>query len=175
MKVISGLLPETWGYFCMENFISTTRNCHSHIHESTHFILFALLKVHPRFLFPRLPCGPPKLMGHGEPPRLIPPLSVGLLVLAAFVCMIILLNDLIIRSYDHILAGATRFFSFEVSDRHVVFVWFLMHRGLLVLAAFVRRIILLNGLIIRSYDHILADATKLFSYSLIVMWYLFAF
>ena len=96
-------------------------------------------------------------------------------VLAAFVCMIILLNDLIIRSYDHILVGATRFFSFEVSDSHVVFVWFLMHRGLLVLAAFVRRIILLNGLIIRSYDHILADATKLFSYSLIVMWYLFAF
>jgi hypothetical protein len=41
MKVISGFLPETWGYFCMENFISTTRNCHSHIHESTHFILFA--------------------------------------------------------------------------------------------------------------------------------------
>ena len=41
MKVISGLLPETWGYFCMKNCISTTRNCHSHIHESTHFILFA--------------------------------------------------------------------------------------------------------------------------------------
>jgi hypothetical protein len=56
MKVISGLLPETWGYFCMKNFISTTRNCHSHIHESTHFILFALLKVHPRF-FPCLACG----------------------------------------------------------------------------------------------------------------------
>ena len=73
MKVISGLLPETWGYFCMENFISTTRNCHSHIHESTHFILFALLKVHPHFLFPRLACGPPKLMGHGEPPRLTAP------------------------------------------------------------------------------------------------------
>jgi hypothetical protein len=62
MKVISGLLPETWGYFCMKNFISTTRNCHSHIHESTHFILFALLKVHPRF-FSRLACGPPKFMG----------------------------------------------------------------------------------------------------------------
>ena len=30
MKVISGLLPETWGYFCMKNFISTTRNSHSH-------------------------------------------------------------------------------------------------------------------------------------------------
>ena len=71
MKVISGFLPETWGYFCMENFISTTRNCHSHIHESTHFILFAFRKVHPRFLFPRLACGPPKLMGHGEPPRLL--------------------------------------------------------------------------------------------------------
>jgi hypothetical protein len=49
MKVISGLLPETLGYFCMKNFISTTWNCHSYIHESTHFILFALLKVHPRF------------------------------------------------------------------------------------------------------------------------------
>jgi hypothetical protein len=72
MKVISGLLPETWGYFCMKNFISTTRNCHSHIHESTHFILFALLKVHPRF-FPRLACGPPKLMGPGARPRLKPP------------------------------------------------------------------------------------------------------
>ena len=51
-------------YLCMKNFISTTRNCHSHIHESTHFILFALLKVHHRFsLF-----GPPKLMGPGWPP-----------------------------------------------------------------------------------------------------------
>jgi hypothetical protein len=49
---------------------------HSHIHESTHFILFALLKVHPRF-FPRLACGPPKLMGPGALPRLTP-LSVGL-------------------------------------------------------------------------------------------------
>ena len=78
MKVISGLLSETWGYFCMKNCISTTRNYHSHIHESTHFILFALLKVHPRF-FPRLACGPPKLIGPGSPPRLTsPPLSVGL-------------------------------------------------------------------------------------------------
>jgi hypothetical protein len=48
-KVISGVFPETWGYFCMKNFISTTRNCHSHIHESTHYILFALLKVYPHF------------------------------------------------------------------------------------------------------------------------------
>ena len=72
MKVISVLLPETWGYFCMKNFISTTRNYHSHIHESTHFILFALLKVHPRF-FPRLAYGPPKLMGPGAPPLLTPP------------------------------------------------------------------------------------------------------
>jgi len=64
MKVISGLLPETWGYFCMKNCISTTRNCHSHIHESTHFILFALLKVHPR-LFSLFGLGPPKLMGPG--------------------------------------------------------------------------------------------------------------
>ena len=75
MKVISGLLSETWGYFCMKNCISTTRNYHSHIHESTHFILFALLKVHPR-VFPRLACGPPKLIGPGSPPRLTsPPLS----------------------------------------------------------------------------------------------------
>jgi hypothetical protein len=35
------------------------------LHESTHFILFALLKVHPRFFIPRLACGPPKLMGPG--------------------------------------------------------------------------------------------------------------
>jgi hypothetical protein len=62
IQVISGLFRETWGYFCMKNFISTTRNCHSHIYESTHFILFALLKVPPRF-FPRLACGPPNLMG----------------------------------------------------------------------------------------------------------------
>ena len=64
MKVDSGLLPETWGYLCMKNFISTTRNCHSHIQESTHFILFALLKEHPRF-FPQLACWPLKLMGPG--------------------------------------------------------------------------------------------------------------
>ena len=77
IRVISGLLPETWGNFCMNYLISTTRNCHSYIHESTHFILFALLKVHTRF-FPRLGCGPPKLMGPGAPPRLTPaPLSVG--------------------------------------------------------------------------------------------------
>jgi hypothetical protein len=44
---------ETWGYFCMKNVISTTLNCHSHIHESTHFISFALLKLHPP-CFPRL-------------------------------------------------------------------------------------------------------------------------
>ena len=56
MEFISGLLHEIWGYFCMKNFIST-RNCHSHIHESTHFILFTLLKVHPRFS-PRLACRP---------------------------------------------------------------------------------------------------------------------
>jgi hypothetical protein len=67
MKVISGLLPETWGYLCMKNFISTTRNCHSHIHESTHFILFVMLKVHPRF-FPRLACGPPGAYQADPPP-----------------------------------------------------------------------------------------------------------
>jgi hypothetical protein len=53
----------------MKNCIITTRNYHSHIHESTHFILLALLKVHPRFL-PRLACGPPKLIGPGSQPRL---------------------------------------------------------------------------------------------------------
>jgi hypothetical protein len=37
--------PRTWGYVCMKNCISTPPNCHSHIHESTHFILFALLKL----------------------------------------------------------------------------------------------------------------------------------
>ena len=67
MKVISGFLPETWGYFCMKNCISTTRNCHSHIHESTHFIVFALVKVHPRFS-PRLA----KRMDPMAPPRLTP-------------------------------------------------------------------------------------------------------
>ena len=76
MKVISGPLPETWGYLCMKNCISTTRNYHSHVQESTHFILFALFKVHPRF-FSRLACGPHKLMGPGAPLRLTP-LSVGL-------------------------------------------------------------------------------------------------
>ena len=40
---ISGLLPETWGYFCMKNCISTIRNCHSHIHESTHTFYFVCL------------------------------------------------------------------------------------------------------------------------------------
>jgi hypothetical protein len=74
MKVVSGFLPETWGYFCMKNVISTTLNCHSHIHESTHFISFALLKLHPP-CFPRLAFGPPKVKGIGSPPRLTTPLS----------------------------------------------------------------------------------------------------
>ena len=56
MKVISGLLPETWGYFCMNNFISTTRNYHSHF-------------------CPRLACGPPKLMDPGATSRLTSSLS----------------------------------------------------------------------------------------------------
>ena len=60
----------------MQNCISTTGNCHSHIHESTHFILSVFLMVHPR-CFPRLACGPPKITGPGAPPRLTP-LSVGL-------------------------------------------------------------------------------------------------
>ena len=78
MKVISGLLPETWGYFCMKNCISTTRNCHSHIHESTRFILFALLKVHPRFslvwlMGPLSSWAPGRLPGWPPPPP--PPFS----------------------------------------------------------------------------------------------------
>jgi hypothetical protein len=77
MKVISGLLSETWGYFCMKNFISTTRNCHSHIHESTHFILFALLKVHPRFFYLLWLVGPLISWALGRRPGW-PPLSVGL-------------------------------------------------------------------------------------------------
>ena len=83
MQVISGLLPETWGYFCMKNIISTTRNCHCH--ESPHFILFALLKVHPRF-FPRLVRGPSKLMGPGAPPRLTSPLSGPLIAIRRVYC-----------------------------------------------------------------------------------------
>ena len=80
MKVISGLLLETWGYFRIKkkNFISTTRNCHSHSHENTHFILFALLKVLPRF-FSSFGLWAPSTHG----PRLNPPppppsLSVGM-------------------------------------------------------------------------------------------------
>jgi hypothetical protein len=67
MKVISGFLLETWGYFCMKNFIFTTRNCHSHIHESTHFILLAFLKLHPH-CFPRLASGPLMSRAVGRPP-----------------------------------------------------------------------------------------------------------
>ena len=73
MTVISGFLPETWGYFCMKNYIFTTRNCHSHIHESTHFILFAFLKLHTSF-FPHLTSVPPNDKGRGAPPRLTIPL-----------------------------------------------------------------------------------------------------
>jgi hypothetical protein len=91
MKVISGLLPETWGYFCMKNCISTTRNCHSHIHESTHFILFALLMVHPRF-FLRLACGPPKLIGPGRHP---PPPSQW-----AWMCVQLTMRKMVIRVED---------------------------------------------------------------------------
>jgi hypothetical protein len=171
MKVISGLLPETWDYFCMKNCISTTRNCHSHIHESRRFILFALLKVHPRLLFPLLAYGLPNSWALGRLPGWSPSKWECLFLLHLYVWLFCWMT----WSYDHILAGATRFFSFEVSDRHVMFVWFLIHRGLLVLAAFVCRIILLNCLIIQSYDHMLADATRFYSYSLIVVWYLFAF
>ena len=56
----------SWGPDLVNKLISIS------IHESTHFILFALLKVHPR-----LACGPPKLMGPVAPPRLTP-FSVGL-------------------------------------------------------------------------------------------------
>ena len=67
MQVISGFLPETWGYLCMKNCVSTTRNCHSHIHESTHFIWFALLKLHSR-CFPSQAFGPPQNQGHRGAP-----------------------------------------------------------------------------------------------------------
>jgi hypothetical protein len=77
MKVISGLLPETWGYFCMKNFIFTTPNCHSHIHEST---FVCLAQGTPSYFPLHLTCGPPKLVGSEAPPRLTPlPLSLGLL------------------------------------------------------------------------------------------------
>ena len=58
----------SWGSDLVNKLISISIS----IHESTHFILFALLKVHPR-----LACGPPTLMDPGAPPRLTP-LSVGL-------------------------------------------------------------------------------------------------
>ena len=57
------LLPETWGFFCMKNFISTIRNCHSHRKHTF-----------------GLPCSRNTLVwlvGPGTPPRL-PPFSVGL-------------------------------------------------------------------------------------------------
>ena len=72
MKVISGFLPETWDF--MKNLISTTLNCHSHIHDNTHFISFAFLKLHPP-CFHRLAFGPPKVKGTGAPPRLTTPFS----------------------------------------------------------------------------------------------------
>ena len=53
----------SWGPDLVNKLISISIS----IHESTHFILFALLKVHPR-----LACGPPKLMDPGAPPRLTP-------------------------------------------------------------------------------------------------------
>jgi hypothetical protein len=58
------------GPLMMYNNFSVTG--HSHIHESTHFILFDLLKVHPCF-FPRLACGPQDA-APADPP------SVGLLI-----------------------------------------------------------------------------------------------
>jgi hypothetical protein len=72
MKAINGLLPETWGYFCMENCISITRNCHSHIHESTHLFCLPYSRYTLVFYFLVWPVGP-KLMGHEEPPRLTAP------------------------------------------------------------------------------------------------------
>lgn len=47
MEAISEVLSEIWVYFYMKNLISTARIFHSHIHESTHFNLSALLNVHP--------------------------------------------------------------------------------------------------------------------------------
>jgi hypothetical protein len=64
-------------------------------------------------------------------------LCCSLITLSCYICLyiIIILNDLIIRSYDHTLAGATTIYSFELSGSNVVFVWFLIHKGLLVLTA----------------------------------------
>ena len=63
------------GSFLKPGATSVRPICHSHIHESTHFILFALLKVHPPF-FPRLACGPPEThVPRGAAPA--DPLSVG--------------------------------------------------------------------------------------------------
>ena len=100
MKVISGVLPETWVYFCMKNFICTTRNCHSHIHESTHFILFALFKVHPSFFF--LVWAPADLS-----PPLPPPLSgpdwlykTYIVIFAMLHCSILIAHYINLRQYE---------------------------------------------------------------------------
>ena len=70
MKVISGLLPESWGYFCIKNFISATRNCH--IFTKAHILFCLPCSRYTLVFFPRLACGPPKLMSLGAPPRLTP-------------------------------------------------------------------------------------------------------
>jgi len=63
----------------MKNCKSTTRNCHSHNHESTHFILFALLKVHPRLFFLIWLVGHLNSWAPGRRPNWHP-LSVGLAI-----------------------------------------------------------------------------------------------
>ena len=67
MKVISGLLPETWGYFCMENFISTTRNNLSFTYSRKHTFYFVCLAQGTPSFFSHLACGSPKLVGPGAP------------------------------------------------------------------------------------------------------------
>lgn len=122
MKLISELLPKTtWGYFCMKNFISFIRNCHSHVHEST-LLLFALLKVHPRFS-PGLVYGPPNLMGPRVRPRLTPSLS-GPADINYTVCQPIWIDQAVLRSEIMLIATHSRANNFsqnrEMQNKTVV-------------------------------------------------------
>ena len=61
------------------------------------FILFALLKVHPRFYSPRLACGSPELMGPEAPP-----LSVGLHIRAILLPFLAIRSTTIIRYNEYV-------------------------------------------------------------------------
>ena len=69
MKVISGLLPETWGYFCMKNFISTT---YSQKHT---FYFVCLAQGTPSVFFLAWLVVPLNSWALGAPSWLTPPLS----------------------------------------------------------------------------------------------------